>query len=1043
MAVPLHNHSHYSALDGLSKPEDIALRCKELDFHSCAITDHDVVAGHVNFYKTMKENGIKPILGIETYQTPGNRQSNFGMRKDENGWKADNFHLILLAMNDTGLRNLWTLNSESHKTGFYYNARLDWDLLSKYNEGLICTSACGLSLFNQAIQGNTRLDDPNYYLDRYLSIFGDRFYIELTTYSGEWAENYNSQAAWFAKQRGIPMVYANDAHYAFPDQYDLHETVLCMQYREKLSQRTEPHHTHDLYIMSEDEVYQRLAKYLGDSVATEAIESSETIAAQCSVNLPEYKQHNPVFIPDTKYKNSKDMLFELAVEGYEKKIAKFGLPDDKYLPRFQSEIETIIKADLQDYFLIVRDYIQWAKDHNIMVGPGRGSVGGSLIAFLLGITEIDPIRYDLIFERFYNAGRVGKMPDIDTDFTVAGRSRVKAYISKKYGEPYVAEIGAVSELQGKGAIAKLGTAHDVPIPTVRKINSLITKAIESGQQPSWEKIYEVGGEDIMKYKSANKQLFEDAEALYKHIHTYTVHPSGVLVSDEPLAEVFPLRYHAADKKMVTQWDMRTAEQLGYMKMDILGLRNLDTLDEVNKILKHEGKEQIDYEAVQYMDHPDGLWDLLKNGFTTGVFQIEDGSGAKGLAKEIAPRNVEELGLITALNRPGPLKSGAAKRYIESRKQGKAVRTAISKQQAEACSETWGEFVYQEQVIKFFTLLGYDPKEADEIRDILGKKKRDKMAEAHAEYKKRAYPKMITQFADQAWSEIEQFADYAFNKAHSIAYGIIALYCLYAKYYYPAEFIMAGMKTVDSDDKPRYIQEAQRLGISILPPDIQMSGIETEIENGSIRFGLSDVKGIGKGPAKWIMENRPFTSFEDVIDKAQEIDRKVTLPNGIKRMAINRGQVESLRKLSELTGTELIECEEELLGLSISDNSAKILVDYKDEIERECVPFEAIDDVGEWTIAGIITNVRSAKTKNGKEFAWITLSDGSSDRTLPVWNNTLQRFRFAWRRRNAVVAQVKTDVNGSSLQAAKVLYPKNNGGTNGRSTRKEDEAVAGR
>lgn len=1042
MAVPLHNHSHYSALDGLSKPEDIAKRCQELGFHSCAITDHDVVAGHIKFYKTMQEHDIKPLLGIETYQTPGNRQNNYSMRRDENGNKADNFHLILIAMNNTGLRNLWALNSESHKTGFYYNARLDWDLLSKYNEGLICTSACGLSLFNQAVMGNPRLDDPGDYLDRYLDIFGDRFYIELSTYSGEWVENYNSQAAWYAGQRGIPVVYANDAHYAFPDQYDLHETVLCMQYREKIKDRQEPHHTHDLYIMSEDEVYQRLAKYLGSSVATEAIESSETIASQCNVSLPEYKQHNPVFIPDVKYKNSKEMLFQLAVDGYEKKVAKHGKNDDEYLPRFEMEIETILKANLQDYFLIVRDYIQWAKNHGIMVGPGRGSVGGSLIAYLLGITEIDPIRYGLIFERFYNAGRVGKMPDIDTDFTVAGRGRVKNYISKKYGEPYVAEIGAVSELQGKGAITKLGTVHDVPIPTVRKISNIITKAIESGQQPSWEKIYEVGGNDLMTYKSQNKQLFKDAEALYKHIHTYTVHASGVLVGDEPLAEVFPLRYHAADKKMVTQWDMRTAEQLGYMKMDILGLRNLDTLDEVNTILRKNGKTPIDYEHVQYEDHPDEMWDLIKNGFTTGIFQIEDGQGAKGLAKEIAPRNVEELGLITALNRPGPLKSGAAKNYIEARKIGKPVRV-MSKIQADACSETFGEFIYQEQVIKFFSLLGYDPKEADEIRDILGKKKRDKMAEANKVYMTRATKFITGEQAIRAWHEIEQFADYAFNKAHSIAYGIIALYCLYAKYYYPAEFIMSAMRTVDPKQKPRYIQEAKRMGIDILPPDIHKSGAETQIEGNAIRYGLSDVKGIGKSPANWIIANRPFIDFDDMLEKAQEIDRKVTLPNGVKRMAINRGQVESLRKLTELEGTDLYEAEEELLGLSISDNSARILEDYKEEIERECVSLETIDEVGEWTVAAIITNVKTAKTKKGKEFAWITLSNGDTERTVPVWNDQLHRLRFVWRRRTAVVAEVKTNHQGASLVAAKVLYPKktNNGGRYGRSTREKIEAMA--
>lgn len=1032
--VPLHNHSHYSALDGLAKPEDIAKRCLELDFHSCCVTDHDVVAGHIDFYKTMTDNNIKPLLGIETYQTPGKRQTNYGNRRDKEGNKTDNFHLILIAMNNNGLRNLWALNSESHSTGFYHNARVDWDLLSKYSEGIICTSACGLSLFNQAIMDNPNLDSPETYLDRYLSIFGDRFYVELSTYSGDWVANYNTEAVGLARERGIPVVYANDAHYAFPEQYELHEMVLCMQpqYRQKWADHTEPFHTPDLYIMSESDVEQRL-NYLPSSVVAEAIESSEDIAAMCKVTLPEPKQHTPMFVPDKGYPNSREMFIDLAIKGYEKKIAAYNKSDDEYMPRFEYELETILDAELQDYFLIVRDYIMAAKKHGIMVGPGRGSVGGSLIAFLIGITEVDPIRYDLMFERFYNAGRADKLPDIDTDFTVAGRPWVKDYIAKKYGDPYVAEIGAVSEMKGKGAIRKLGTLLGTPKNDTDKIADIIEKAIESGQQPKWEKIREDGGDELEVFIQRYPQLFDCAEKLFEHIFTYTVHPSGVLVTDgEPIAEVFPLRYHAKDKKLVTQWDMRTAEQFKYMKMDILGLRNLDTLDEVNTILKSQNKTPIEYEAIQYQDHPEEMWKFLEDGKTVGIFQIEDGQGAKKLCKQIKPRNVEELALVTALNRPGPLKSGAAARFIKKRNDpllnddtGQRLETVCNRMIAQAAHETYGEFVYQEQIIRLFTLLGYDPKEADNVRDILGKKKRDKMAEAETVYQDRAHASgWHTHEIVTVWHNIEQFADYAFNKAHSVEYGLIALDCLYAKYHYPAQFIMAGMRTIDKKNQHRYINEAKRMNIAILPPDINHSDVDTTIDGNSIRYGLSNIKWMGKSPAKWIISNRPFSSYEEILERAQDPTLKITLPSGVKKVAIDTRQVENLKRLATYTGTELFDLEEELLGLTISDNSDTILEEYAKEIEEQCVVLDHVDEEGDWTIAGVIKEIKLTKTKAGKPMAWVTIENNGVEKVFSVWSSELTRLKFIWRRRTAVIAQVSTNSRGSTIKAAKVLYSKN-------------------
>lgn len=1032
MATPLHNHTHNSALDGLSTPQEIADRCAQVGHAACACTDHDVVAGHPDFYKTIKEAGLKPILGIETYQTIGSRQSNFGglSVRNEAGEKerADNFHLILLAMNNTGLKNLWAMNSEAHTTGFYYNGRVDWELLEKYNEGLIATSACGLGLLSQSVRGNPRVPEPDAVLDKYLSIFGDRFYVELSTYSEEWQRNLNYAVSSLARERGIPMIYANDAHYAFPGQYDLHETILCMQYGEKKSALTEPHHTPDLFIMSEKEVEDALF-YLPQSIVDEVVENTDAIADLCNVTMPEQKMHVPVFIPDKGYKNTKDMLFDLAVKGYEEKIAARGLDDNLYLPRFRYELEVIFEAGLHDYLLFVRDPIKWSKEHRgYLVGPGRGSVGGSLIAFLIGIHEIDPIRYGLIFERFYNPGRKGSMPDIDVDFPTFARENVKQYLANKYGEAYCADIGTVSSLQPQAAIQKLGIAMEIPFGDTKAINAIIKTCIESGQQPKWADIWKKVGDQLEPYKNKHPRLFEYAEILHGRTFTYGVHASGYVVADVPLAENFPMRWNTKEKKPVTQFDMRIAEKMGFMKMDILGLRNLDTLMEYNSVLAQQGKKHVDFYDVIRMDEdgelPEELYKQVDDGNTVGVFQIEDGQMAKWLGRHMKPRNLEDIALLTALNRPGPLKSGAAERYVEARKTGKwiAMHPIVGK----VARESFGEIIYQEQLINFFVELGYTPAQADNVRKITGKKLRDEMEKLRGDYETRfraagADDKVI----EQVWEVIKGFADYAFNKAHSVEYGAITLWTLYAKWYGLTEFYLASIKSLVSEGKkgevPRYIREARKLEVEILPVDMNKSEAETSIQDKSIRYGFNDVKGIGKSAARWLVENRPFDDFDHLIEKAET--NKIMLKNGLMRMAVNRGHVKKLEALTTLKDEVLWEAEEELLGFSLSDDSANILDEYAEEIAAECVPISSTDDPGQYTIAGIITNIKHTKTKAGKKMAWVTIENAGEELELAVWNTELDRLSFVWRRRQAVIALIKVTQRGKNIVSAKVLYTK--------------------
>lgn len=641
-------------------------------------------------------------------------------------------------------------------------------------------------MISQALRNNSLAGDPEILLKKYLDIFGDRFYLEVSTYGEVWQHYLNQNLEQLANQYSVPLVYANDAHYAYPGQYQLHETVLCMQYQEKVANRTEPHHLPDLYIMGDSDI-ERALNHMNYSAVEQAIDNSDIIAERCNVTFPARKIHIPVFIPESKWANAREMLLDLAQEGYQTKILDKGIDSDEYMERFKAEIKIIFEADLVDYFLIVRDFIAHANDHHYLVGPGRGSVGGSLIAYLIGITQIDPIRYGLIFERFYNAGREDSLPDIDTDFPTFGRDFIRNYLIRKYGEDYVVDIGTVTSYQGRNAIQKLGSTLELSFNDIKKISEIIEGAIESGLQPNWETIKHLTSLKpwIIKYP----QLFEYAEQLFGNTYTYGIHASGIVISDEPLQGSFPLRWHSKEQKPVTQWDMRIADSLGFMKVDVLGLRNLDTLMELNSILVSQGNQPIDFYSLQDEDHPEEMYELLERGMTIGLFQVEEKGGVKELCRKIKPRNVEELALITALNRPGPLIAGSDTRYLAGRNGAEVhyIHPLLEK----VASDTYGEFIYQEQVIQLFRELGYSLQEADNVRAILGKKKREEMAKIKPDFIEKflAHPntelaytfkEQAIELANNVWDLIENFSKYAFNKAHSTAYGIILLWTMYAK-----------------------------------------------------------------------------------------------------------------------------------------------------------------------------------------------------------------------------------------------------------------------
>lgn len=1026
MATPVHNHTTYSLLDGLARADEIAERAEQLGFEAVGCTDHDVVSGHPDFFKALTAKNLKPLLGIEAYQAPTTRfEHEKTMNDKETGLRIDNFHLVLLAQTQEGLRNLWRLNSESHDPdAFWHHGRVDWELLEKHNEGILATSSCIQGVLSQAILSG---DNPERVLQRYLDIFGDRFYVEIHTWQDESQKTVNLELMKLVQQYGVPAIYANDAHYAFPEQFEMHNDVLMKPKGMEYSP--------GLHIMSEDEVREAL-DYLPKSFVDEVISNSDDLAARCDVRMPERRMRVPVFVPGNEWGTAKDMLYDLAVQGYMKKVAERGLHSDEYFERFEKELAVIYDANLVDYFLIVWDYCKFADEHGIMRGPGRGSIGGSLIAWLLGITEIDPIKFGLIFERFYNAGREASMPDIDIDFPNEGRDKVFDYVSRKYGPEYVTNLCNFNTMRGRAAIKKVGAALKLPPNDMDSIGKIIEDAIESGLQPKWEDIWEKLGDQLEPWVKKYPKLFEYAEDMYDHVYAYGVHASGVIIGDEPLAETYPLRWNPKQKKLVSQFDMDVADEWGYMKVDLLGIAKLDMLEEYNKLLVEKGKEPVDWNWVIHHEdeHPEEMWQLLDKGMTIGLWQIEDGSTAKRLAKEIKPRSIAELGLIVAINRPGPLIAGSDRRYVAV-KEGRADPLSINPLFSKATEETNGEIIYQEQISYFLEYIGYDLAEADRFRKAVGKKKRAEMAAEYELFVERATAHMDKDTAQTIWDTIEGFAKYGFNKSHAIAYGMITLMTTYAKWHDPVTFTVAGIRTVTKmkqrEKVALYVNDAYRMGIKVLAPHINLSDVDVnEVGENEIRYGLANIKGITAAPGRWLVSNRPddgYLNREHIEDLLQE--NKIRLPNGNRRVAVHSGQLDALVNLNAipnetgLTGDELLDYEEEVLGIALSDDSSKILEEYSDIVEELCTPFDQLEEEGEYNIAGVVRGFRYGKTSKGKKMARVDIENHGIQITAAVWDNNMKRLDFIFRRRQAGIFHVKKGARGFSLDNAQALFSK--------------------
>jgi len=860
--VHLHLHSQYSLLDGANRLNDLLDAARSADMPAMALTDHGNMFGAIEFYNRANAAGVKPIIGMEAYVAQGSRTDRTPSRSSSN-------HLVLLVRNETGYRNLIKLTSQSYLEGFYYKPRVDLELLREYSDGLVCLSACLKGKVNQQILAN-RESEALATATEFREIFGDEnFYLELQDHGIEEQRLANEVLRRISRRTGIPTVVTNDCHYLRKSDAFAHDVLLCIGTQRTLADTDRLRYaSEEFYLKSADEMFSRFPD------DAKAIENTVAIAERCNLEIPAGEFHLPEFPVPSGY--DLDSYFERAVtEGFEERLhdlrhsdSRYGkqIPEELYRERLRRELQVIKRMGFSGYFLIVWDFIRHARENKIPVGPGRGSAAGSLVAYSLRITDIDPLRYDLLFERFLNPDRVS-LPDIDIDFCMRRRGEVIQYVSEKYGRDRVAQIITFGTLAAKAVLRDVGRVMGIPYAKVDRIAKLIPDmtrslseaaksvdalAAELDRDPEVRQIVEVGTR---------------LEGLTRHA---SLHAAGVVITPRPIAELVPL-YKTSKDEVVTQWDKDVIEDLGLLKMDFLGLRTLTVIDDTLEILAQQGVE-LDLDAVP-LDDPD-TYLLFCDGRTSGIFQFES-SGMRDLLRRGQPTQFADLAAFNALYRPGALSVGMVEEYIK-RKQGKKAVRYISPETKEILEETYGVIAYQEQVMQIAVeVAGFSLGEADILRQAMGKKKPEVMAEQKEKFVEGAAARGVpSRKARELWEYIEPFAGYGFNKSHSVAYAMLAYKTAYLKAHHPVAFMSAMLTSEMSskDNVAKYFQECRGMGIAVLPPDVNESSWSFTAVGDSIRFGLGAVKGIGSSAVESILAARRESGrFESLMDFASKVD----------------------------------------------------------------------------------------------------------------------------------------------------------------------------
>lgn len=867
--VHLHLHTQYSLLDGACRLETLIAKLKEYRMGACAITDHGNMFGAIEFYDLAMKNGIKPIIGSEVYIAPDSR-----FEKSSRGIQDASYHLILLAKNETGYRNLMKLISSGFLEGFYYRPRIDKEILSEYSKGLICTSACLKGEIPHLINTG-RIDQARKVVDEYKSIFGkDNFYLEIQDNLIPEQDKVNEEIVKIAKDMDVGLVATNDVHYIEKEHARAHEVLLCIQTQTTMDDPNRMKlQTEEFYFKSKEEMSRTIA-----GIAPEAIRNTMVIAEKCNLELDFKKHHLPNYhVPEGHTREG--YLRELVDEGLKKKYPEV---DAVIRARVDHELKVIEKFGYPSYFLIAWDFVNYAKQNGIPVGPGRGSAAGSVVSYALGITNIDPLRYDLLFERFLNPERIS-LPDIDIDFCYERRAEVIDYVVKKYSKENVAQIITFGTMMARAAIRDTGRALGIAYADVDKIAKLvptelgITLAQAMEQEPELKTLYK-NDPRITELIDVSMVL----EGLTRHAST---HAAGIVISEQPLVNYVPL-YKIQEGQITTAYPMTSLEKIGLLKMDMLGLRTLTVLSETVKIIKRTQGVDIDLDNISIEDKK--TYKLLANAESIGVFQLES-SGMRDLLKKLNPEKFEDIIALLALFRPGPIGSGMLDDFMK-RKHGEVKFHYDHKLLEPILKETYGVILYQEQAMRIANnLAGFSLAQADNLRRAMAKKTPEVMAEMRNLFVAGCLKNNIDKrSADRIFDQIAFFAGYGFNKSHSTAYALISYRTAYLKANFPVEF-MTALLTSEKDNLDKiaqYIGEAHKMGIKILPPDINESYANFTVVNGSIRFGLAAIKNVGAGAIESIIATRKkYDKFKTIYDFTEKVDSRL----------VNRKVIESLIK----------------------------------------------------------------------------------------------------------------------------------------------------
>ena len=1046
--VHLHNHTHHSLLDGLTKIPDMVARVKELGMEACAITDHGTMSGAIEFYKAAKNVGIKPIIGIETYVAARTRHD-----RDPAKDKA-RYHLTLLAMNHKGYQNLMQLSTIANLEGVYYKPRIDHELLEQYNEGIICMSGCIGGELGENLR-NDDYDKAKEIAGWYKSVFGDRYYMELQDHGhpearSHWPEQkkVNDYIERISEELDIPCVVTSDGHYLNHEDQEAHEILLCVGTGAYLSdEKRMSLKDFELHLTTPEDIISRW-----QTTNPQAIANTKAIADRCDVEIKLGDILIPKF-PTPNGESEKEHLDHLVYSGMAARYAGIKLEDAKKLPndelramlsddqieRLDMEFGVLDNMGYNGYFLIVQDFINWGKSQGIIFGPGRGSAAGSIIAYALNITDLDPLHYDLLFERFLNPDRIS-MPDIDIDIQDTRRGEVIEYCAKKYGSERVANICTFGTMAARASVRDVARVLQVPYGESDRLAKLIPPPVQGRHVPIKKSLEE--DPDLKKEYETNptaKTVYDFASQLEGTIRSHGVHAAGVVIAPDDLVKYVPLEM--AQKGVVaTQYPMGPVEELGLLKMDFLGLSNLSIINNALRIIRKVYKTDIDLSTLPLDDAE--TYKLFQRGDTTGVFQLES-AGMKRYLRELKPSVFEDIIAMVALYRPGPMQ------FIDSfikRKHGEEEITYLHPGMENSLKNTYGILVYQEQFMQISKeWCGFTGGQADTLRKAVGKKKIDLMKKVKPEFVEGAVKVggATKEIAEQFWDALEEFANYCFNKSHAACYGLIAYWTAYLKAHYPDAF-MAALMTSDQDDTERLaieMTECKHMGIEVLNPDVNESFVEFAVvpDEKKIRFGMAAVKGVGvsaveeiirareaDGPFKsvedfakrvstskfnrkaWesLIKTGAFDSFGDRSDLLFNLDTIVAFAQKTQKEAAS-GQTDLFGMLGDDTASvqptmqlqpapvkhtnkERLMWERELMGLYISAHPLDAYETYLSEQAQPLTQLVPEYDGRLMTIGGIITTVRTIVTKSGSKMAFVGIEDKFGEGEVIVFPNLYEQ-----------------------------------------------------